>query len=140
MSGYLAPYKSTKYHVPEWREGPRPVGQKEVFNFNHSSLRNVIERSFGVLKMKWRILLDLPSFPVEKQSKIIMACMALHNFIRQSGMMDDLFHLCDENKNYDPNDEETAGTSIRSETQLGNEDESMIEFRDWIANGLISRS
>jgi hypothetical protein len=50
--GYLAPYKSTKYHVPKWREGPRPVGQKEVFNFNHSSLMNVIERSFGVLKMK----------------------------------------------------------------------------------------
>jgi hypothetical protein len=24
--GYLAPYKSTKYHVPEWREGPGPVG------------------------------------------------------------------------------------------------------------------
>jgi hypothetical protein len=90
--------------------------------------------------MKWRILLDLPSFPVEKQSKIIMACMALHNFIRQSGMMDDLFHLCDEDENYDPNDEETAGTSIRTETQPGNEDESMIEFRDWIANGLISRS
>jgi hypothetical protein len=24
---------------------------KEVFNYTHSSLRNVIERSFGVLKM-----------------------------------------------------------------------------------------
>jgi hypothetical protein len=112
--GYLAPYKSTKYHVLEWREGPGSVGQKEVFNFNHSSLRNVIERSFGVLKTKWCILLDLPSFPVDKQSKIIMACMELHNFIRQSGMMDDLFHLCDEDENYDPNDEETVGTSTRT--------------------------
>jgi hypothetical protein len=81
----------------------------------------------------------LPSFPVEKQSKIIMACMALHNFIRQSGMMDDLFHLCDENKNYDPNDEETPGTSIRTEIQPEDEDESMNEFHDWIANSLMSR-
>jgi hypothetical protein len=48
--------------------------------------------------MKWRILLDLPSFPMPKQSKIIMACMALHNFIRQSGMMDDLFDLCDQDE------------------------------------------
>jgi hypothetical protein len=82
----------------------------------------------------------LSSFPVEKQSKIIMAWMALHNFIRQSGMMDDLFHLCDENENYDPNDEETPGTSIRTETQPGDEDECMNEFRDWITNGLMSRS
>jgi hypothetical protein len=56
--------------------------------------------------------------------------MVLHNFIRQSGMIDDLFHLCDENENYDPNDEETPGTSIRTQTQLGDEDECMNEFCD----------
>ncbi|CAO2207659.1 unnamed protein product [Urochloa humidicola] len=50
--GYLAPYKGTKYHLPEFRQGPRPRGKKEVFNYLHSSLRNVIERAFGVLKMK----------------------------------------------------------------------------------------
>jgi len=43
---------STKYHVPEWRQGPAPRGKKELFNYAHSSLRNVIERSFEVLKMK----------------------------------------------------------------------------------------
>ena len=58
--------------------------------------------------MKWRILLDLPSFSMSKQSKIIMACMALHNFIRQSGMMDDLFDLCDQDENYDPNGEASS--------------------------------
>jgi hypothetical protein len=50
--GYLTPYKETKYHLLEYREGPEPKGKKEIFNFAHSSLRNVIERSFGVLKMK----------------------------------------------------------------------------------------
>lgn len=75
--GYLAPFRGM---VPEWHDAPAPQGKHEVFNFHHASLRNVIERSFGVLKMKWRILLDLASFPEEKQSKIIMACMALHNF------------------------------------------------------------
>jgi hypothetical protein len=60
--GYLAPYKGQKYHILEWQHARKPIGAKEVFNYAHSSLRNVIERSFGVLKMKWRILLNLPSF------------------------------------------------------------------------------
>jgi hypothetical protein len=51
-SGYLAPYKGTKYHLPEFRNGPMLKGIKETFNFAHSFLRNVVERSFGVLKMK----------------------------------------------------------------------------------------
>jgi hypothetical protein len=59
-----------------------------VFNYAHSSLRIVIERLFGVLKMKWRILLRLPSFSLRKQLKIIIACMALHNFIRDSAIHD----------------------------------------------------
>ena len=72
-----------------------PRGKKELFNYLHSSLRNVIERSFGVLKMKWRILLDLPSYPMEKQSQIIMACMSVHNFIRESALADTDFDMCD---------------------------------------------
>jgi hypothetical protein len=61
---------------------------KEIFNHAHSSFRNVIERVFGVLKMKWRILLDVPGYPIEKQKIIIIACMALHNFIRDSNLSD----------------------------------------------------
>jgi hypothetical protein len=38
--------------------------------------------------MKWRILLSLPSFLLKKQSKIIIACMTLHNFIRDSALHD----------------------------------------------------
>jgi hypothetical protein len=48
----------------EFQSGPMLRGMKETFNYAHSSLRNVNERSFGVLKMKWRILLDFPSFPM----------------------------------------------------------------------------
>ena len=90
--------------------------------------------------MKWRIFLDLPSFPMAKQSKIIMTCMALHNFIRQSGMMDDLFDLCDQDKNYIPIEEGTSTQTTRGTTRFGDEDENMNQFRDWIANGLFTRS
>ena len=54
---------------------------------NYSSLRNVIERSFRVL-MNWRILLKMPKYLVTKQSKIIVACMALHNFIEDNSIND----------------------------------------------------
>ncbi|WVZ85459.1 hypothetical protein U9M48_032384 [Paspalum notatum var. saurae] len=100
--GYLAPYKSTKYHLPEYRQGPRPSGKKEVFNYLHSSLRNVIERSFGVLKMKWRILSKIPSYPMLKQTKIILACMGLHNFIRESALSDADFDRYDRDESYMP--------------------------------------
>jgi hypothetical protein len=65
---------------------------QEKFNHFHSSLRNAIERAFGILKMKWRILLSIPHFhdPL-MQTKIISACMCLHNFIRDSKLFDDHF-------------------------------------------------
>jgi hypothetical protein len=60
--GYLTSYNGQNYHIFEWQHVRQPVGAKEVFNYAHSSTRNVIKRSFGVLKMKWRILLNLHSF------------------------------------------------------------------------------
>jgi hypothetical protein len=71
-----------------------------VFNHAHSSLRNVIEYSFGVLKMKWHILLDVPSYPIEKQKKIIIVYMALHNFIRDSNLSDDDFDRLESDETY----------------------------------------
>lgn len=59
-----------------------------MFNYAHSSLRNVTKRSFGVLKMKWCILLNMPQFPINKQSQIIVVCMFLHNFIRDNTIND----------------------------------------------------
>jgi hypothetical protein len=53
-AGFLAPYTGTKYHLPEFWQGPRPVREREVFNYLHSSRCIVIEHSFGVLKMKRR--------------------------------------------------------------------------------------
>ena len=44
--GFLAPYRGTKYHVPEWREGPAPRGKKELFNYTHSSLRKCYREVF----------------------------------------------------------------------------------------------
>jgi hypothetical protein len=121
-SSYLAPYKGTTYHLPEFRQCPMPRGKKELFNYAHSSLRNVIERSFRVLKMKWRILLSLLMYPMAKQSQIIMACMALHNFIRESAIADEDFDKCDRDENYVPEPEASTSQGNRGNTRDGDED------------------
>ncbi|WVZ53935.1 hypothetical protein U9M48_004820 [Paspalum notatum var. saurae] len=129
--GYLAPYKGTKYHLPKFQSGPMPRGIKETFNYAHSSLRNVIERSFGVLKMKWRILLGLHSYPMQKQSKIISACMAIYNFIRESALEDRDFDAFDRPKNVVPMDNNRR--IARRRTNAGDEELNMNAFRDKIA-------
>ncbi|GFP81874.1 putative nuclease harbi1 [Phtheirospermum japonicum] len=49
VPGFLAPYRATRYHLKEW-EGNTPTNYKELYNLRHSSARNVIERTFGLLK------------------------------------------------------------------------------------------
>ncbi|MDD0148476.1 transposase family protein, partial [Shigella flexneri] len=50
----------------------------------HARARNVIERTFGVLKKRWAVLRSPTFYPIETQNKIILACALLHNFIRES--------------------------------------------------------
>ena len=61
----------------------KPQNAEELFNRHHSRLRNVIERSFGAAKMKWQMLDRVPHYPLLKQSQLIMAGLALHNFVHQ---------------------------------------------------------
>ncbi|KAK4396912.1 hypothetical protein Sango_1527800 [Sesamum angolense] len=61
---------------------------RELFNLKHSSARNVIERTFGLLKVRWGILRSQSFYPIDVQNKIIIACCILHNFIRNE-MPDD---------------------------------------------------
>jgi hypothetical protein len=46
-----------------------PNTPKEKFNRKHSSIRNVIERSFGLLKMKWEILYRIKKYPTHVEAK-----------------------------------------------------------------------
>ncbi|KAL0303512.1 UNVERIFIED_CONTAM: hypothetical protein Sradi_6219300 [Sesamum radiatum] len=72
-----------RYHLKEWdRSAGGPQNKEELFNLKHSSARNVIERTFGLLKVRWGILRSQSFYPIDVQSKIIIACCLLHNFIR----------------------------------------------------------
>ena len=58
--GFLPPYRIKGYHLRDFRGGDHPEGAKELFNYRHSSLRNVIERCFGVLKARFPVKNDAP--------------------------------------------------------------------------------
>jgi hypothetical protein len=46
----MAPYRGVRYHLKEQRQADlKPNNAKELFNLRHASLRNVIERIFGVV-------------------------------------------------------------------------------------------
>jgi DDE superfamily endonuclease len=59
----------------------RPRNADELFNLRHASARNVIERIFGVLKWRFRILVHPPQFDMDIQARLPPALAALHNFI-----------------------------------------------------------
>jgi hypothetical protein len=65
-----------------------------------------------------------------KQIQIVIACMALHNFIRESFMSDDDFNLCDQDDNYVPLFGASSSQPITSTAHKGEEHKTMNEFRD----------
>ncbi|KAH9147413.1 hypothetical protein LEN26_004729, partial [Aphanomyces euteiches] len=77
----LTPFRRTRYHLREWATTPqgRPQTSKELFNYRHSKARIVVERAFGLLKMKWKAL-SSSSYDLKTTILIIHVCAALHNF------------------------------------------------------------
>lgn len=80
--GVITPYRGVRYHLKEYStRGPQ--NPRELFNHRHSSLRNVIERSFGVLKKRFPIISSgtEPFYSVDNMTDIVLACCILHNFL-----------------------------------------------------------
>ncbi|PPD99212.1 hypothetical protein GOBAR_DD03739 [Gossypium barbadense] len=62
--GFLAPFRGQRYHLNEWRQGYQPSSPQEFFNMKHASARNIIERCFGLLKLRWGILRSPSFYPI----------------------------------------------------------------------------
>ena len=67
-----------------------PQNSKELFNLRHSSLRNAIERIFGVLKKRFHVLTEQLEYSFAVQVQLVKGICCLHNIIRLVGG-DDLF-------------------------------------------------
>ncbi|RZB57589.1 La protein 1 isoform B [Glycine soja] len=84
--------------------GNDPENEKELFNLRHASLRNVIERIFGIFKSRFTIFKSAPPFLFKTQAELVLACAALHNFLRKECRSDEF--------PVEPTDESSSSSSV----------------------------
>jgi hypothetical protein len=136
--GFLGPYRGQRYHLQEFRRRGQPQTREEIFNRMHSSLRCVIERTFGVWKKRWRILQNMPSFNYKEQVRIVVASMAIHNYIRRTSMHDVAFMEFDRHPDFVPDDFLTD-VAPHSQSQGHHRPSRMDYVRDGIAASLMTQ-
>ncbi|GKD59080.1 putative nuclease HARBI1 [Tanacetum coccineum] len=122
-STLIAPYRGVRYHLKEY-SSRAPQNPQELFNLRHSSLRNSIERAFGVLKKRFSIIRSTqePFYSCDTQVDIFLACCILHNFLlevdRDKELEDEVIHeMLDASHDEEPNgprDTDNRGEQIRN--------------------------
>ena len=133
----MTPYRNVRYWLSDFRSGGKVVGREEIFNLCHARLRNVIERAFGVVKACFPILKKMAPYSFAAQTKIVMTCFSIHNFLQQVSVADRLF------SEYDTEEELESDSDNRNQGSTTNnfftavDQEFMLQFRDYIANELF---
>lgn len=125
---FLAPMRSTRYHLQDFHgEGCDPTNQNELFNLRHASLRNVIEIIFGIFKSRFSIFKSAPPFSFKTQIEIVLACAAIHNFLRKKCGSDE-FSSDEEEEEANAeatnlNEEENGGEENGGEENVGTQEQ-----------------
>ncbi|CAA0806470.1 Unknown protein, partial [Striga hermonthica] len=131
---FLAPYRAVRYHLQEWGRGSRrPQNFRELYNLCHAKARNVVERAFGILKMRWAILRSCSYYSIRTQNRIIMACELIHNFIRTSMATDPMEVLVPEI----PDDGAPTDTTEDDLIDQVEGSVELTEFRDRLAEDIL---
>ncbi|XP_074337294.1 uncharacterized protein LOC141674489 [Apium graveolens] len=87
---FLAPFRGVRYHLQDFHgQGRYPENAKELFNLRHASLRNTVERLFGIFKSRFTIFKTAPPFSFQTQAELVLACAGLHNFLRKECRLDE---------------------------------------------------
>nr|XP_020187954.1 protein ALP1-like [Aegilops tauschii subsp. strangulata] len=108
--GILSPFRKTRYHLNEFSGRNCPRTAQELFNLRHSSLRVTVERAFGALKNRFKILDQKPFHPHSTQVKLVLACCILHNWILQWGFDE---HVPEEEE-VEPDDVVSSGHGVEA--------------------------
>ena len=78
----------------------------------------IIERTFGVWKARFAILAHMPSYSLNKQTDIVIATMAIHNYIRKFSVGDDAFQVAEQETyiplRYEGIDRDTAEDDVNN--------------------------
>lgn len=81
MLGFFPPYRNVQHHLQDFRRSGRSCQMKEIFNYGHSSLRNVIKKHFSVLKKQLPILKTMTPYSFDTQVFIVIIECTIHKFI-----------------------------------------------------------
>ena len=141
MPGFLAPYRDERYDMPEFYGGDVADGRNEIFNVRHSSLRTTIERTFGVFKKRFPIFRDMPHYKPSRQGPMLIACCAVHNWIRMNSLQDKWFDEAEDGWDLGANvgDAVLIGNASPNILQLDmspNGIEAMSQFRNALADSM----
>lgn len=127
---FLAPFRGVRYHLKDFGgQGRHPRNASELFNLRHSSLRNVIERIFGIFKSRFTIFKTAPPFPFRTQAELVLACAGLHNFLRKE-CRSDAFEI--ETEDYPPLDLDMEDGFLQQLSQT--QEQQRLEANNWRNN------
>ena len=104
-----------------------------MFNYWHASLRNVIERTFGVWKNRFHILRGIPRYPLEKQRDLVIACVVLHNLIKLFSSEEAAFNPEDDVVDYGNAEDDVGKASTQQQQQQREENNDMGRIQDQLA-------
>ncbi|KAJ0599817.1 hypothetical protein HanRHA438_Chr03g0111261 [Helianthus annuus] len=131
------------YYIPDFRRAQTSVmralrGAKETFNYYCSSLRNIIERTFGVWKARQALLRDMHvNFTYDHQVSIVIASMVIHYFIRKVGGFDKAFDRAQQ-ESYSPRGGGTSDKFTKKFRLHVDDDMHMAAIRDIIEEDIMT--
>ena len=114
----LTTYGGVRYHVEFAGYGLGPVISKELFNLRHSSLRNCVERIFGVTKNRFPILRKMSPYAFDFQFDLVQCCFLLHNFIRLNQLCEDEFDQIEVINNPNVAKDEDEDVTMKMKTRM----------------------
>ena len=101
----IKPYSNRGHLTPDERE----------FNKKLSAARSVVERAFGMLKGRWRLLLKKVEQQTRTLSKTVLAACVLHNICIDHG---DLYNCSDSDSDDSDSEDDYAGPLREGGTEV----------------------
>ncbi|KAI8572920.1 hypothetical protein RHMOL_Rhmol01G0238500 [Rhododendron molle] len=105
----------------------------------HSQARNVVERSFGVLNMRFTILKCASYYPISTQCHIVTACCLVHDLIKREISIDPIeaeYMQGEQDNLHNVEVDDNCGTvGASNEWTAGKDALATAMFNNWLGNG-----